>query len=311
MLRNAALISALSLLVVPAAPAAAQEVQQQTIRIQTSDTGPVNMLPPGREPKTGTSVVRGRIVAGDTGSPVRRAQVRISGPDIGSKMALTDNQGRYEFKDLPAGRFNVSVSKSGYVTMQYGQNRPFEPGKPIELADAQVLERADVALPRGGVLAGRVIDEAGEAVADADVSAMRMQFQNGSRHLVQAGRNAMTNDLGQFRIYGLPPGDYFVSATLHNMGSPVMDMFVPGAGAATGSNQTSGYASTYYPSTPNPAEAQRITLAVGQEMSSADIQLQPVRLTKVTGLAMGSDGKPMAGAMVMLMPSSKDATLLL
>jgi protocatechuate 3,4-dioxygenase beta subunit len=311
MLRNAALISALSLLVVPAASAAAQEVQQQTIRIQTSDTGPVNMLPPGREPKTGTSVVRGRIVAGDTGSPVRRAQVRISGPDIGSKMALTDNQGRYEFKDLPAGRFNVSVSKSGYVTMQYGQSRPFEPGKPIELADAQVLERADVALPRGGVLAGRVIDEAGEAVADADVSAMRMQFQNGTRHLVQTGRNAMTNDLGQFRIYGLPPGDYFVSATLHNMGSIAMDMFGPGAGGASGSNQTSGYASTYYPSTPNPAEAQRIMLGVGQEMSSADIQLQPVRLAKVTGMAMGSDGKPMSGAMVMLMPSSKDATLLL
>ena len=157
-------------------------------------------------------------------------------------MALTDNQGRYEFKDLPAGRFGVSVSKSGYVTMQYGQNRPFEPGKPIELADAQVLEKADVALPRGGVLAGRVIDESGEAVADADVTAMRMQFQNGTRHLVQTGRNAMTNDLGQFRIYGLPPGDYFVSATLHNMSSTVMDMLGAGAGGPIASNQTSGYA---------------------------------------------------------------------
>src|SRR5215472_13696135 len=224
MLRNAALISALSLLVVPAAPAAAQEVQQQTIRIQTSDTGPVNMLPPGREPKTGTAVLRGRIVAGDTGSPVRRAQVRISGPDIGSKTALTDNQGRYEFKDLPAGRFNVSASKSGYVTMQFGQSRPFEPGRPIDLVDAQVLEKADVSLPRGSVLAGRVVDEAGEPVAEADVNAMRMQFQNGRRRLVPSGRNATTNDLGQFRIYGLPPGEYYVSASLHNINTMIVDM---------------------------------------------------------------------------------------
>ena len=60
------------------------------------------MLPPGRQAKTGTGRLRGRVVAGDTGAIVRRAQVRISGPDIGSKTAFTDAQGRYEFKDRPA-----------------------------------------------------------------------------------------------------------------------------------------------------------------------------------------------------------------
>ena len=67
-------------------------------------------MPPGRQAKTGTGRMRGRVVAGDTGAAVRRAQVRISGPDIGTKTALTDAQGRYEFRDLPAGRFNVSVA---------------------------------------------------------------------------------------------------------------------------------------------------------------------------------------------------------
>src|SRR4029079_1884247 len=138
--------------------------------------------------------------------------------DIGSKAAMTDAEGRYEFRDLPAGRFNLSVTKSGFVSMQYGQSRPFEPGRPIELTDAQVMDKADVALPRGSVLAGRVVDEAGEAVAEADVTAMRMQYQNGRRRLVPSGRNASTNDLGQFRIYGLPPGEYYVSATLRSAG---------------------------------------------------------------------------------------------
>src|SRR5215213_7512204 len=125
-------------------PAHAQVINEQ-IRVVglAGEGGPIQMLPPGRQPKTGTSSLRGRVIANDTGTALRRAQVRISGPDIGTKMALTDSQGRYEFRDLPAGRFNVSVSKPGYVAMQYGQNRPFEPGRPIELADAQKMEKAD------------------------------------------------------------------------------------------------------------------------------------------------------------------------
>jgi protocatechuate 3,4-dioxygenase beta subunit len=302
---SAAILSAAFL----SASAGAQQVTQ-TIRVDSGDGMPLSLMPPGRTPKTGTSVIRGRIVAGDTGTAVRRAQVRISGPDIGMKTALTDNQGRFEFKELPAGRFNLSVSKSGYVTMQYGQTRPFEPGKAIDLVDAQVMDKLDVALPRGGVLAGRIVDEAGEAVAEADVMAMRMQFQNGKRRLVPSGRNATTNDLGQFRLYGLPPGEYFVSASLHNIAS-LMDMAsgAKGGDGPGGSNQGTGYASTYYPSTPNPGEAQRVSLAVGQELSSVDIQLQPVRLARITGVALGSDGKPMSGAMVVLMPSTKDAMM--
>jgi len=286
-----------------------QEIVRQTMQVggPGGDGMPLQMLPPGRQAKTGTSRLRGRIVATDTGSAVRRAQVRISGPEIGTKTALTDAQGRYEFRDLPAGRFNVSVSKSGFVTMQYGQNRPFEPGRPIELADAQVMDKGDVSLPRGSVLVGRIVDEFGEAVAEAEVTAMRMQFQNGKRRLVPSGRNGQTNDLGQFRIYGLPPGEYYVSASLRNMSSMMIDMLGGGPGGPTGSNQNSGYASTYYPGTPNPGEAQRVSVAVGQELGSVDIQLQPVRLAKITGTAVGSDGKPMAGAMVMLMPTMKDA----
>jgi hypothetical protein len=295
-----------------AAGVSAQEIREQ-IRIMGpgGDGGPLQILPPGRQPKTGTSRLRGRVVANDTGTPVRRAQVRISGPDIGTKTALTDAQGRFEFRDLPAGRFNVSVSKSGFVAMQFGQKRPFEPGTPIELVDAQVMDKADVFLPRGSVLAGRVADEFGEPVAEAEVTAMRMQFQNGKRRLVPSGRNGITNDLGQFRIYGLPPGEYYVSAALRNMNSMVMDMLAGGATGPTGSNQNSGYAATYYPGTPSPAEAQRVALAVGQELGSVDIQLQPVRLAKISGTAVGSDGAPMANAMVMLMPTMKDAMMMM
>jgi len=289
------------------AHAAPQQIQQmQQIQINPDDA-PMQFLPPGRQAKTGTGKLRGKVVASDTNAIVRRAQVRISSADIGTKNAFTDAQGRYEFKDLPAGRFTVSVSKSGFVTMQYGQNRPFEPGRPIELADAQVMEKADIALPRGSAVSGRILDEFGEPVADANVSAMRMRYTGGRRRLVPSGRTSVTNDLGQFRLFGLPPGEYYVSATMRTFESMMFDMLGGSAGGPTGSNTDAGYAATYYPGTPNPSEAQRVSLGVGQEMSSVDIQMQPVKLARITGTAMNSDGKPMSGALVMLLPTMKEA----
>ena len=299
MRRNVLLVA---LMLLTAAP-----IDTEARQIQVNPGEMPFMLPPGRQAKTGTSRLRGRIVAADTGAIVRRAQVRISGPDIGSTTAFTDAQGRYEFRDLPAGRFNLSVSKSGFVNMQYGQTRPFERGRPIELADGQVMEKADVALPRGGAVSGRILDEFGEPVSDATVAAMRMQYSGGRRRLVPAGRSSATNDLGTFRLFGLPPGEYYVTASVRSMESMVMDMMgASNAGGPTGSNTNSGYATTYYPGTPNPADAQRLALTVGQELS-VELQMSPVRLSRIAGSAVGSDGKPMSGAMVMLLPSRMDA----
>src|SRR5690349_21129519 len=70
------------------------------------------------EPK-GTSVIRGTIVAADSGSPLRRAQVRVSGQGVPARLATTDAQGRFEIKELPAGSYNISAQKAGFVSLQY------------------------------------------------------------------------------------------------------------------------------------------------------------------------------------------------
>ena len=280
--------------------------------IATGDALPFPM--PGRPMKTGTGQIRGRVLAAETGSPIRRAQVRISGPDIGSKASLTDGEGRFEFRELPAGRFTVNASKSGFVNVQYGQTRPFESGRPIELADKQVLENADIVMPRGSVIAGRIVDEFGEPMPDDSVTALRQQWSGGRRRLTPApGRIAQTNDLGQFRLYGLPPGDYYVSATLRNTGADFMaiEMLAAeglrgGGGAGpSGSTPTSGYAPTYFPGTPTASDAQKVTLIAGQENQSVDFALVAVRLAKVTGIVVSSEGKPLSGAMINLMPASR------
>jgi len=258
--------------------------------------------------KTGTGRIRGRVVAADTGMAVRRAQVRLGGSEVGGRSALTDGEGRFEFRDLPAGRFSLTAQKPGFMTVQYGQTRPFESGKTIDLADAQAMDKAEIAMPRGSVISGRIVDEFGDPMADVMVSAMRSVWSNGKRRLQQTGRSAQTNDLGQYRIFGLAPGEYYVSATFRGGEMAAMEMSavaaMSGAGVASGSTPNSGYAPTYFPGTTNGADAQRLALAVGQEAQGTDFSLLPVRLVKITGTVISSEGKPTEGAMVSAIPRS-------
>src|SRR5204862_5892686 len=102
--------------------------------------------------------------------------------------------------------------RGGYVELEYGQRRPFERGRPVELAEGAVLQNIDFALPPGGVVTGRVVDEIGDAVAQVSVSLARRRYVDGERRLVrQAGSS--TDDRGELRIYGVSPREYVIIAT--------------------------------------------------------------------------------------------------
>jgi hypothetical protein len=249
--------------------------------------------------KPGKAILRGHVVAADTGQPLRKAQVRVMAPELReNRMTTTDADGRYEFKELPAGRYNVSASKGSYVGLSYGQQRPFEPGKPLEILEAQTVEKVDFALPRGGVITGRILDEFGEALADVQVTAQRYQNIGGRRRLVPAGRTAVTNDIGEFRLFAIPPGQYYLSAALRNMGPMMAD-----------SDDRSGYAPTYFPGTANMAEAQRVTIGLGQIVSDINMALMPTRTARIMGTAVDSRGNPMIG-MVMAMPRGESMMMM-
>ena len=258
---------------------------------------PMRAQPALADAPRGKSVIRGQIVAADTGTPIRRAQVRISSPEAREgRVATTDAQGRFEIKELPAGRYTMTASKGGFVSLQYGQRRPTESGTPIELGEAQTLDKVTIALPRGSVLGGRITDEFGEPVANASVTAWRYAYAAGTRRMMPAGQNARdtTDDQGHFRLFGLPPGDYYVSATLRTGGPEVTDPM----------GELSGYAATYYPGTPNVAEASRVTLAIAQENTNVSFGLIATRLVRVSGQVITSDGAPANNGMVTLIPAT-------
>ena len=246
----------------------------------------------------GTAILRGQIVAADGGSPIRRAQVRVSSADAReSRVATTDAQGRFEIRELPAGRYSMTASKGGFVSLQYGQRRPSESGTPIELGDGQTIDKVAIALPRGSVLGGRITDEFGEPVANASVTAWRYAYTGGARRVVPApGANTRdtTDDQGTYRLFGLPPGEYYVSAMLRTGGPEVTDPM----------GEPSGYAATYFPGTTNIAEAQRVMLAVSQENTGVHFGLIATRLVRVSGQVIMSDGSPAPNGNVMLVPMS-------
>jgi hypothetical protein len=247
-------------------------------------------LRPGEQPPTGTAVLRGQVFSVD-GTPLRRAQVRAMAQDgRGGGTSSTDPQGKFEIKELPAGRFSITASKAGFVTMQYGQRRSDQPGGGtiLDVLDSQIVEKINFALPRGGVITGRVLDEFGEPIAGAQVAAMRSRFVAGSRRMMSTGGDS-TDDTGAFRIYGLAPGEYYVSGNLRTM-----TMMMPGMTSA----DSDGYAPSYFPGTPNLAEAQRVAVKGGQEVSGVNFALTAARLARVRGRVTSASGEPAASMMV-------------
>ena len=114
---------------------------------------PARPVTPPRDPrlpadvKKGTAILRGYVVAADTGNPVRRAMVRVnSSTGGGNSVTSTDGEGRWEVKDLPAGAYMISVSKPGYVAASYGQRSPMQGGRPLDVLDGQLVEKIGFSL---------------------------------------------------------------------------------------------------------------------------------------------------------------------
>ena len=217
-----------------------------------------------QRPQTGTARIRGRIMAAAGNMPLRRVQITLTATDNPQlrRATTTDGDGRYELVELPAGRYQMTVTKAGYVTMQYGQRRPFEPGTPINVGDGETVSPIDFALPKGAVITVRLTDEFGEPVAGQQVTVQRFQWsEDGQRRLVSSGSGGTlfsgTDDRGEVRIFGLMPGEYVIEAR-RGLGA---------GGPGAGPDSAEGFANTFYPGTLNASEAQAISVGIGQELS--------------------------------------------
>jgi hypothetical protein len=263
---------------------------------------------------SGTGVVGGVVVADDASRPpVRRAIVTLVRAGIEDMRAIsTDEAGRFSFTDLPSGTYTLTAAKGGFITMSAGAAKPGMPGRQITVKDGGNVLIAPIALVRGAAIAGRITDVMGQPLSNVPVQASRFVTVGGERRPRTGSGSSFstaTNEHGEYRVFGLPAGEYVVSAWLNGFASQTdvtaqeiefVRRVAAGGAIAVPPAPPRPYvlAPTLYPGTVNEASATAVVVAAGGERLGVDIALQRVPVARVSGVVTDIDGKPVAGVQV-------------
>ena len=300
-------------LIVIAAIAAALASQQTPVRDA-----------PAR-PTTGTAVIGGVVTAaGDNPSPIRRARVMLRSSDGSAEpqTATTNDEGRFEFRGLPAGRFTINVQKPGYLSASYGAPRPLRAGSPVSVADGARVTNLAIRVQRGAVLNGTVRDSRGRPMPGVTVTALRFGYSLiGERMLSSGFGSDTTDDRGVYRIYGLWSGEYLVMASpriglRYDQGQESFDRLTAAdvdrtlaiargvsTGATDSTDRTSAgvasarntnYAPVFHPATPDVSLATTVVLGEAEERAGIDVVMSFVSTATVTGVLRTATGQPPA-----------------
>lgn len=247
-------------------------------------------------PPAGTAKISGIVTRQDNGLPLPNVTIRAIrwegglGEQIPAKRSGPD--GRFVIEGLRAGEYALRFSAELFVGLEFGQKRPQEAPRRIDLKDAQHFDQADISLPPTTAIEGRLLDEFGEPVPGVVVQVAQVQYAAGKRRLTPVGSGGLprpTDDLGQFRVFNLPPGEYYVLAL---------------AGPFAGADDPAGFAVTYFPGTQVPMEAKPVHLNIGQDVTGLSFQLAPAPMSTVSGVIVDENDKPLTAASVILLPTS-------
>ena len=244
---------------------------------------------------------------------IRRAEITLMplnvkgfiqmGPDgpPGTRRTTSDAEGKYVFADVEPGRYQLAAQKSGFVRGVYSTGgRPpgkstsmmFSMGTQLDLAAGQLISSARIEMTPQGVITGRVVDEEGEPIQNLNVSTLRATMMRGKRRMMPMG-NAQTNDRGEFRLINLMPGEVILQVSPQRWGGTPT--------GATDKQPDKAYVSTFYPGVTEMAQAARIEVTPGAELSGYEIRLQKARVSRIRGKVLDQAGGPAKGLMVMLM----------
>jgi protocatechuate 3,4-dioxygenase beta subunit len=191
---------------------------------------------------------------------------------------MTATSGQFAMKDITPGKYRITVSHEGYVTANYGARGPQRPGGILTLERGMVVENLDFMLMPDGAVTGQVTDEFGEPVPYVSVQLLRMQYRQGHRELAWAGA-ASTNDLGDYRIFGVAPGTYYVRATARPDGV----MADTAQDHPANPQPEEGYGATYFPGTIDSSGAAQIEVTSGTTVSGLNIRLTKAKIVRISG----------------------------
>jgi hypothetical protein len=274
--------------------------------------------PPAQTAKRSDAVVSGTVQKLADSQPIKGAHVQLVSLEDHSRSVTinTDIAGHFELRGVSAGRYRLRVSHDGFLMQEYGARKAGEAGATLALRPGQTMADLIFRMLPSAVISGRVINEDGDALPWVRVTALREGYSGGKRRLYPE-TTSPTNDLGEYRLFGLQPGRYLISADYRPGVHSCVDVAATDdadaleTGTAAGSpgsssapNYIPGYVPTFYPNSPDATKAAAVTVKAGEEISSMEISVAPVSAYTVRGRVLNLVSRRAAAVTLTLAPRS-------
>jgi hypothetical protein len=239
----------------------------------------------GQDPQFAS--VAGQVLRVGTAEPLKKSRILLRNPDDNSAnpyIAITDAEGRFLIAGICPGRYSLQVERQGFVSKSYGEDETEDNSSILSLKPGQQLDNLIFRLQKCAAIAGRVLDEDGEPAQIVSVEAIVRSTHRGkiSTQLVDS---VTTNDLGEYRLFDLDPGSYFVSASVGQRGWTTIGKVIIDHSVL---KSAGGYVRTYYPSVAEIERASEVEVKAGDEISNIDISLLRRRSYIVRGQVLNA-----------------------
>jgi hypothetical protein len=256
----------------------------------------------------GAAELLGSVIGAFDRKPIKRAEVVLRPSQAGRSAVgvTTDEQGRFAFYDVTAGLYNLEVSRTGYLPTRAAYQHDVRLQTPFQ-ASADMTGITVRLLP-AAVISGKVRYRDGEPAAGIAIEAYREFYHRGTHGYEITGRSR-TDDLGQYRMFALPPGRYYIGAVAvpFRGNDDVEEQWPRDAyGQRVPPERT---VTTFLPSTSKVSEAEQVIVAAGAEIGGADIYLARSRVANIRGRALhGGTGLPLQNASIVLLREDASGT---
>src|SRR5688572_14262013 len=287
-----------------------------------------------------SSSLEGVVLQAGTMAPLAGANVELRTESGNAIVVVADENGRFVLPEVLPGRYRLLARHTGFARVEYGQrsdnkaafgipinmtlpgpiqswrqSRPSPAG--LTVGAGQRVTGLSLVMTPGGVISGKVISR-GAPLSFVFVNAAKVDYDAAGRPVLTKFLSGVTNDLGEYRIFWLPPGRYYVAAELHDVAPiPVPSLFLeptngmenplilrgagqaelsrtflPGESARTlflrsGVSDSEMRVYKYFPGKSNWREALTVEINAGTEAGNIDIQADSVPALRIRGTVSG------------------------
>jgi len=254
--------------------------------------------------------IEGFVVRAGTNEPIRSARITITrtatqgdapiqlNPSNTIPPATTDAQGHFLITGLDAGTYALTAQRNGFARQAFGERAIGRPGTPVNLVAGQALKDVIFRLTAAGAVSGRIIDPSGEPMPSLNVQLLRSTYDATGRRTFSQAAAGKTDDRGEYRIYWVSPGKYYVNASPIRSSTSSLPL-QPSTNEVT----DPGYAVTYYPGTTDSSSAAPVEVQPGQELNTIDFTMTPQQLYRIKGRVFDpKTGQFPRGASILILP---------